>query len=153
VSSEQSRSATFEEYQAALRATVRSALEAHSGSAIVTEGGHCTDASIWGIEVEPQRAGAACVSIVYTGSDEVTVGFGQTHAYLWAADPAALAMLVGRMLSAIFAGHVVEAGRKGDSFARITLPDGEVLPVGAAHLPLPWELRRKRGYRPYSGEM
>ena len=42
---------------------------------------------MWGMEVEPADPAAASVYVTSTGGDEVVVGFGQTHVYIWDDDP------------------------------------------------------------------
>lgn len=138
-------------YEAALRTAVLAALADHpAGAAAVTEGRNERDSTVWGLQVEPANPAAASVYVTFAGGDEVTVGFGQTHAYVWDNDPAALAGYVGSILAAVFAGDVEEAGF-GDAFARVHLRDGTTIRLGNMHLPLPWRVRRKRRYAPLSG--
>ena len=137
-------------YEAALRTAVLAALAQHpADAAAVTEGRNEQDSTVWGMEVEPVNPAAASVYVTFAGGDEVTVGFGQTHAYIWDDDPAALAAHVGNILTAVFAGDFEEAGF-GDAFARMHLRDGTTLRLGKMHLPLPWRWRRKRRYAPLS---
>jgi len=106
---------------------------------------------VWGVDVTPTQPGATPAYVVHQdGSDEVTVGFGQTHVYLWDKDPEVLADEIEQILMGVFAGRIVEAGRAGNSFARVTRRDGSTTVVGAMHLPIPWRFRRGRSYQPYS---
>lgn len=133
-----------------MREAVAAALAQYpSDAAAVTEGRNDADASVWGIEVLPARAGAAAAYITFAGGDEVVVGFGKTHAYLWDDDPSRLADEVRLLLTAVFRGDFEEVG-DGDGFARVYLPNGEVMRLGAMHLPLPWRIRRRRQYQPLS---
>lgn len=139
-------------YEGALREAVLSALAVHPAEAAsVTEGRNTRDSAVWGMEIEPADPAAASVYVTFAGGDEVTVGFGQTHTYVWDDDPAALAAYVGSILTAVFGGRFEEAGM-GDAFARVHLPDGTTERVGNMHLPLPWRLRRKRRYAPLSAQ-
>lgn len=139
-----------EVYEAALRGAVLTALAQHPAEAAsVTEGRNKRDSTVWGMEVEPANPDAASVYVTFTGGDEVTVGFGQTHAYIWDDDPAALAAYIGSILASVFAGDFEEAGF-GDAFARVRLGDGTIVRLGNMHLPLPWRLRRTRRYAPLS---
>ena len=92
---------------------------------------------------------AASVYVTLTGGDEVVVGIGQTHAYIWDDDPTALAEYLRVLLDAVFAGDFEEAGL-GDAFARVHLRDGTTVRLGNMHLPLPWRVRRTRRYAPLS---
>lgn len=137
-------------YEAALRTAVLAALAQHSSdAATVTEGRNERDSAVWGMEVEPANPAAASVYVSFAGGDEVTVGFGQTHAYVWDDDPVALAAYVEIILTAVFAGDFEEAG-VGDAFARVHMGNGRTVHLGIMHLPLPWRLRRKRRYAPLS---
>ena len=139
-------------YEAALRSAVLAALAKHpADSASVTDGRNERDSTVWGMEVEPADPSAAAVYVTFAGGDEVTLGFGQTHTYLWDKDPAALAAYVGGILDAVFAGDFEEAGF-GDGFARVQLRDGTIARVGKMHLPLPWRFRRRRRYAPLSAQ-
>jgi hypothetical protein len=131
-------------YEDALRRAVLAALAAHPAEAAsVTEGRNERDSTVWGMEIKPSNPDAASVYVAFPGGDEVTLGFGQTHAYIWDDDPAGLAAYVGGILAAVFAGDFEEAGF-GDAFARVHLADGTTVRVGNMHLPLPWRLRRSR---------
>ena len=139
-------------YEATLRSALLAALAKHpTGAALVTEGRNEPNHTVWGMEVEPADPAAASVYVTFVGGDEVTIGFGKTHGYLWDNDPAALAEYVGRILDAVFAGDFEEAGW-GDAFARVRLRDGTLLRIGNAHLPLPWRFRRRRQYAPLSAQ-
>lgn len=139
-------------YEDALRLAVLAALAKHpTEAASITEGRNERDSTVWGMEVEPSNPEAASVYVTFAGGDEVTVGFGQTHAYIWDDDPAALAAYVGGILAAVFAGDFEEAGF-GDAFARVHLGDGTTVRVGNMHLPLPWRFRRTRRYAPLSAQ-
>lgn len=142
--------AETEAHRAALRRAVRWALSAHSEeSATVEEGVNANDPHMWGLHVTPRAPGAAAVYIAYGGGDEVTLGFGETHVYIWDDDPEALADEVQEILEAVFAGRFIEAGPKGDSMAKLATSSGQVR-VGFIRLPVPWRLRRTRTYAPYS---
>ena len=137
-------------YEVALRTAVLAALAQHpADAASVTEGRNERDSAVWGMEVEPTNPAAASVYVSFAGGDEVTVGFGRTHAYIWDDDPAALAAYIGNILTAVFAGDFEEAGL-GDAFARVHVRDGTTARLGNMHLPLPWRLRRQRRYAPLS---
>ena len=137
-------------YEDALRRAVLAALAKHPAEAATfTEGRNERDSTVWGMEVEPSDPAAASVYVAFTGGDEVVVGFGETHAYIWDDDPAALAEYVGAILDAVFAGDFEEAGQ-GDAFARVHLHDGTTVRIGNMHLPLPWRVRRTRHYAPLS---
>ncbi len=83
-------------YEDALRRAVLQALANHPAeTASVTEGRNERDSTVWGMEVEPEDSSAASVYVSFAGGDEVVVGFGQTHTYLWDDDPAALTEYVG----------------------------------------------------------
>lgn len=140
----------FEAYRVALRTAVHEALDGHPEDAATVNEGVDADAGIWGIEITPAASGAATGHIAYGGGDEVAVRFGETHVYMWNDDPRSLADEVRDLLAAVFAGQFVEAGKRGDSFARVATPDGTTTHVGAMHLPLPWRMRRRRTYKPYS---
>lgn len=117
-------------------------------SARTDEGVNSRYPEVWGIEVAPTNRGAAPVYVTYGGGDEVIFGFGETHVYLFDDDPDAVASEVRELFTAVVSGAFVEAGRQGDSFARVQTPRGEVH-VGAVALPLPWRWRRVRTYQPY----
>ena len=136
-----------EAYQDAVRAAVHAALRPYGPDAAVVEEEQV--AARWTIDVAPRRPDAARAGVAYWGGDEVTLEFGETHVYLWDDDPDALGREIGHLLAAVFAGDFEEAGRPGDSFARLRLPDGRTCSVGAMSLPLPWRLRRVRTYLPY----
>jgi hypothetical protein len=137
-------------YEDALRRAVLAALAKHpTEAATFSEGRNERDSAVWGMEVEPADTAAASVYVTFTGGDEVVVGFGQTHAYVWDDDPAALAEYVGAVLDAVFAGDFEEAG-SGDALARVHLHDGTTVRLGNMQLPLPWRVRRRRRYAPLS---
>lgn len=139
-----------EAYRTALRHAIGAALTAHSQeSANVEEGVRATHPNQWYLEITPYAPGAAAAYIALGGGDEVTLGFGETHTYIWDDDPKALGGEVQEIFEAVFAGSFVEAGPKGDSTSKLVTSHGEVL-VGAIRLPVPWRLRRTRTYAPYS---
>lgn len=132
------------EYEDALRRAVLTALADYPvDAASVTE----ERSTVWGMEVQPNNRSAASAYVTFTGGDEVVVGFGQTHAYIWDDEPAGLGDYTGAILAAVFAGDFEEAG-VGEAFARVRLRDGTTVRVGKMHLPLPWRLRRRRRYAP-----
>lgn len=138
-------------YQDALRRAVVAALARHpADSASVEEGRNDRYPEIWGIEIKAMRPGAASAYITLVGDDEVVIGFGETHAYLWHADPNALAEEVRQVLTAVFSGHLEESGMRSASRARVILANGDVWRGGSLGLPLPWRLRRRRRYLPLS---
>lgn len=61
-------------------------------------------------------------------------------------DPAWL----GPLINNVFAGRVEEIGRRSDSYVRIGTGRNDVTAFGAAHLPIPWALRRTRRFSSYS---
>ena len=137
-------------YEDALRRAVLAALANHPAeAATVTEGRNERESAMWGMEIETADPAAASVYVTFTGGDEVVVGFGQTHAYIWDDDPTALAEYLRAVLDAVFAGDFEEAG-SGDAFARVHLHDGTTVRLGNMHLPLPWRVRRTRRYAPLS---
>lgn len=134
-------------YEQAIRDALRGALSDYPTDAVtVTEARSGSDADVWGVEVEPRNPAAASVYVSYWGGDEVVLGFGETHTYLWDDSPDALLAEVRDILRAVFAGRVLEAGPTGDSTARLMTPQGRRLTVGAMTLPLPWRWRRARRY-------
>lgn len=139
-----------EPHRQALRRAVAAVLAVFpSGSATTEAGSHPEHPYMWHLEITPAAPGAAAAYVAYGGGDEVTLGFGETHVYLWDADPDQLADDVRTILEAVFAGRFVEAGRVGDAFAKVSTRHGDRV-LGAAHLPVPWRLRRTRTYAPYS---
>lgn len=137
-------------YEDALRRAVTSALAKYPAKAAsVTERRNDGDEAVWGMEVRPAEPAAASVYVTFAGGDEVVVGFGQTHAYIWDDDPVALGVYVGSILASVFEGDFEEGGF-GDAFAKVYLADGTTVRLGRMHLPLPWRLRRKRRYAPMS---
>jgi hypothetical protein len=144
------RDAVASSYRDALRAAVLAALEGHpAGSAVVAEVRTDGYPDIWGIDITPTREGAARASVTLAG-DEVILAFGETHAYLWDDNPNELADEVRQVLAAVFAGHFEEAGKRGDSRARVTLEDGGTWRGGSIGLPAPWNVRSVRRYLPLS---
>ena len=136
-------------YEAAIRDAVRAALRAYPDDCVeVSEGRNEADSDVWGMEVQPTNPAAAPVYVSYWGTDEVDLGLGETHLYVWDADPAALAEEIQEVLGAVFAGAVEESGVPGDSTARILTPSGRRLTVGSVSLPIPWRWRRVRRYAP-----
>lgn len=121
-------------------------------SARVEEGRNDPHADIWSLTVHPKRAGAATASVTFVGGDEVVLGFGETHAYMWDDNPESLAEEVRQVLTAIFAGRFQEAGMRNDGRVKVLLDDGRVWRGGSMGLPVPWKLRRVRRYLPLSGE-
>jgi hypothetical protein len=105
----------------------------------------------WFIEVTPRREGAASVSVGCDWNHEVLLSFGHTRLELWNTKrgPTPVEAL-SQYLPAIFSGDFEEAGFGDDRFARVNLPNGKTARVGALHPPLPWALRRRHRYAPYS---
>jgi hypothetical protein len=140
-----------EAYRAAVRRAFVRALALHGGEEVAdVDEGVDPGNGVWGIDVTPKKLGAAPVYVAHPGGDEVTLGFGETHVYLWDDHLTALADEVERILVGVCAGRFAEAGRLGDSFARVNDEDGETIRLGAMSLPIPWTLRRRRRYEPYS---
>ena len=137
-------------YLDAIRTAVRDALRPYGdGAATVTEG-YLEQARVDLFEISPRDPAAAAASVAYLGDDEVTLGFGETHTYLWDEDPVRLGAEIGLVLAAVFAGDFVEYGFRGDSTARLSLPGGRRRTVGNIPLPVPWRLLGMvRRYRPY----
>lgn len=135
--------------RAVYEAAIRDAVRAYPDDCVeVSEGRNEADSDVWGMEVQPTNPTAAPVYVSYWGTDEVDLGFGETHLYVWDADPAALAEEIQEVLGAVFAGEVEESGVPGDSTARIVTPSGRRLTVGSVSLPIPWRWRRVRRYAP-----
>ena len=136
-------------YQAALRQAAEQALAPYGSEAAVIEETVQDAPDLWCLDVRPTAASAAPASITYLGGgDEIVLGFGHTHMYMWDDDYLELAREVRDLLEAAFAGDVVEAGPYQDSFSRISTRSG-MKGVGKLHLPWPWRLRRTRTYAPY----
>ena len=101
------------------------------------------------LEVRPTAEGAAPASIAYLGgADEVVVGFGRTHVYMWDDDHHLLAWEVRDLLEAVFTAKFVEAGADQDGYSKVSTRSG-MKGVGKMHLPWPWRFRRTRTYSPY----
>ena len=138
-----------ERYHAALRDAVRRALAPHGPNVARLQelrGGPIS----WSLDVTPTRSGAAKSYVTHIGGDEIVLGFGRTHVYMWDDDPQELARQVEVLLTAVFAGRFLEAGPRKDAFARVDTEDGPRT-VGRMSLPLPWRLRRTRRYAAYAG--
>lgn len=145
--------ATQGAYEDALRAGVFAALAGHpADSASLEEERNDSQADIWSLTIHPARVGAATASVTFAGGDEVVLGFGETHAYMWDDDPNSLAEEVRQVLTAVFAGHFEEVGMRNDARVRVMLDDGRVWRGGSMGLPVTWTLRRVRKYLPLSGE-
>jgi hypothetical protein len=131
-------------------AAVHDALCVHGENAAVVTCEWFDGAKLWQVHVVPKRRGAAAVWISFLG-DELVLGFGWTRVELWRSrrGPTPVAQL-RQFLAAIFAGRFVEAGRGDDRFARVELAPDERISVGAAHLPIPWTMRRRHYYDAYS---
>lgn len=87
---------------------------------MVEEGVNADDPRVWGPDVTPLAPWFATLYVVCGGGDEVTLGVGQTHVYIWDNDPEALAD------EAVFAGRFVEAGPTGGSTAILATTRGDV---------------------------
>ena len=136
------------EYYDALQAAVDAALAPHGpDSASLREelGGSIN----WSLDITPARPGAAHAYLTHIGGDEIVMGFGGTHVYMWDDDPQELARRVELLLTAVFHGRFVEGGPRKDAFAKVETSGGPVS-VGRISLPLPWKFRRKRRYSSYS---
>lgn len=106
---------------------------------------------LWEVDVEPNSAGAARLTIVGAereDDDEITLTFGETRVYIWG-EPEEVASWVHQYAEAVFAGRFEEAGARGDSRARIRLASGELRTIGSVGLPVSWS-RKRRKYSPYS---
>lgn len=136
-------------YQAALRQAVEQALAPYGSEAAVIEETVQDTPGLWCLDVRPTAERAAPASITYLGGgDEIVLGFGHTHMYMWDDDHLDLAREVRDLLEAAFAANFVEAGPHQDAFSRISTRSG-MKGVGKMHLPWPWRLRRTRTYAPY----
>jgi hypothetical protein len=136
------------EYYDALQSAVREALAPHGpGAASLREevGGSIS----WSLDITPVRPGAARAYLTHIGGDEIVLGFGGTHVYMWDDDPQDLARQVELLLTAVFHGRFVEGGPRKDAFAKVETSGGP-MSVGRISLPLPWRFRRKRRYASYS---
>jgi hypothetical protein len=128
--------------------TVVGCLESHGADAAEIEKVWSDNAQMWFVEVRPHRTGAASVSVIVDG-DELLLSFGKSRTEIWRGDIPPVERL--RMfLDAIFAGDFEEAGLGNDRFVRGRLPSGRTFRCGSMHLPIPWVLRRKTRYLPYS---
>ena len=137
-----------EDYARALRTAVDNALAPHGeGAANLQEA--WGESVVWSVDITPTRPRAAHAYVTHIGGDEIVLGFGRTHVYMWDDDPGELARQVEGLLTPVFAGRFVEAGPRKDAFARVETADGG-LTVGRISLPLPWRLRRTRCYAAYS---
>lgn len=139
---------SLEDYHRALRMAVDNALAPHGrGAASLHEerGGPI----VWSLDITPTRDGAAKSYVTHIGGDEIVLGFGGTHVYMWHDNPEELARQVELLLTGIFNGSFVEAGPRKDAFALVETTEGQV-GVGRMHMPWPWRLRRTRRYAPYS---
>lgn len=109
-------------------------------------------AGMWFVEVEPERSGAAGVSIGIMG-DEFVLSLPNSHWEIWRSkrgpDPL---VLLGADIEAVFAGRVEEGGWGNDRPVRLTLADGRTRSLGAMRLPFPWRWRRRTAYESYNGE-
>ncbi len=136
-------------YQAALRQAVEEALATYGPQAAVIEETVPDTPGLWCLEVQPTAEGAAPASIAYLGgADEIVVGFGRTHMYMWNDDHHQLAREVRDLLEAVFAAKFVEAGAEQDAYSIVSTRSG-MKGVGKMHLPWPWRLRRTQTYSPY----
>lgn len=136
-------------FDRAVLAVVDDALSEHGGDAATVTCSWLEDARMWWIDISPRFEDAASVTIAVL-DDELVLGFGRTRVELWASGrgPTPLAEL-SRYLAAIFGARFEEAGRGDDRFCRIEL-GGRRAVVGVVHLPLPWRMRRRQRYSPYS---
>ena len=136
------------EYYDALQSAVRAALAPHGpGAASLREefGGSIS----WSLEITPTRPGAAHAYLTHIGGDEIVLGFGGTHVYMWDDDPQELARQVELLLTAVLEGRFVEGGPRKDAVAKVDTTAGP-MSVGRISLPLPWRFRRKRRFTSYS---
>ena len=145
--------ATTEEYEQALLAAAEEAVSRYAPAvATFSVGRNERDSTVWGFEITPRESAAASVYCAYAGSDEVDLGFGRCHVYLWHGEPDKLADLVKSYLEPVLAGRFIEAGRmRGSAFARVTSADGKTWGAGSVHFPLLWRCRRLRRYSPCDG--
>lgn len=120
--------------------------ESADGAASVTQA-WSERAGMWFVEVCPSRADAAPISAAFDGDDLLSITIAGTWFEMFPVSEEQLARL-GRIVRAVLAGRMVEAGRGGRCFARIDTADGPVR-VGAVHAPLPWRLRRRRRFAAY----
>lgn len=108
-------------------------------------------AGMWFVEVEPERTGAASVSIGIMG-DEFVLSLPNSHWEIWRSkrgpDPL---VLLSEDIDALFAGRVEEGGWGSDRPVRLTLTDGRNRSLGAMRLPVPWRWRRRTAYASYNG--
>lgn len=104
-------------------------------------------AGMWFTEVTPRREGAAALSLAFDREDLLSITVGNTWFEWFPFEESSLGRL-REFVNAVLAGHVEEAGTRGNAFARIATVSG-TMSVGAAHLPLPWRWRPRRHYRPY----
>ncbi|HEV2887172.1 MAG TPA: hypothetical protein VGX49_09705 [Jatrophihabitans sp.] len=117
-----------------------------AGSASVTQA-WSEQAGMWFVEVRPTRADAAPISAAFDGDDLLSITLADTWFEMFPVSDAGLARF-GRIVAAVLAGRMVQAGRGGCCFARIDTADGPVR-VGAVHAPIPWSLRRHRRFAAY----
>lgn len=130
---------------------ITEALAAHEADAATVEVVREDPVGLWRLEVTPRAAGAAPLSVIgaeASDGDEVTLTFGETHFYI-GGEPGEVAGCVRQSCDAVFWGRIEEAGLRGVSRARLTLPSGEVWTVGHVGWPVRWH-RRRRTYAPYS---
>jgi hypothetical protein len=140
-----------EEYEQALRDAVFTALSVHPpGCATVAEDRHPRVTDIWSLTITPSKAGPASTSVTFVGGDEIVLGIGDTHVYLWDDDPEALGEVVRQVLTSVYAGRVQETGMRGDARVKVIMEGWKVWRGGSIGLPVPWPLRRVRRYAPLS---
>jgi hypothetical protein len=133
---------------AAVLRVIEEELTRHASAATVRQD-WSEGARMWFVEVEPNSPGAARLSVGFDGDDDVSVTVGHTWFELFPFNEASLDDL-RRIVRAVFAGHIEEAGTQRDGAGRARIyTDRGPRTVGAASL-LPWRLSKHRQYQPYA---
>jgi hypothetical protein len=98
--------------------------------------------------VEPRRPDAASLHVAYEDERTLNLTVGNIWIEIFGKVQDNLGYL-REIVAAVLKGDVEEAGSPDNAFGRIHTASGTVH-VGAMHLPLPWKLRKRRGYVPYN---